>query len=314
METYVLDRDDLPEGVIINSIVKIGYGARPFKIEGGTKARDSKTDDSFKKDVKRLVFSIVMTLVLMYFSMGHMFNFPMGGLRDNMLLMAVTQLLLTLPVVFVNFGYFVRGTKALFRGSPNMDTLISLGSAASLIYGVLAIYLIGFGISEPHLYFESAAMILTLITLGKTLEKRAKKKTSDAIEKLIELRPDTANVIRNGVESTIKYDDIRLGDIIIVRAGETIAVDGVIVEGECSINEAAITGESIPAEKSVGADVIGATIVTSGYIKFEATKIGEDTTLQKIIALVDEASSTKAPIARIAVIMNTMKLFLLITL
>ena len=310
--TMVVEYDDtLDKSVIIDAVVRLGYGAREYRQDKTSVAKSGKnTDISLKSDVMRLVFSIVMTLVLMYFSMGHMFGFPLGMLGENHLMMAFTQFIIAIPIIAVNFGYYTRGFKALFRGRPNMDTLVAIGSVASLLYGILAIYMIAYGmqvgdtalINEygSQLYFETSVMILTLITLGKTLEKRAKKKTSEAIEKLMQLRPDTANVIRDGVEVTVKFDDIRRGDIFMVRAGETIAVDGTIIEGDASVNESAITGESIPVERAIGDDVIGATIVTSGYIKVEATKVGEDTTLSKIIALVDEASATKAPIARIA--------------
>lgn len=300
---------------IVKSVQDAGYNA---SLQGGDTLQDGEVKGKkelnggeYSGNIKRLIASIVFTVILMYFSMGHMLKFPMPQIfHDNALILALTQFLLTLPVIAVNYKYYVRGFKALIKRHPNMDTLIAIGSAASVIYGIIALYMIGYGmgISDNEivdryamdLYFESAAMILTLITLGKTLESKAKKKTGAAIEKLIGLRPDTATVIRNGQEMTVKYKDIVLGDIITVKAGETIAVDGEIIEGEASVNEANITGESIPREKNVGDSVIGACMVTSGYLKIKATRVGEDTTLATIIKLVEEASSTKAPIARIA--------------
>lgn len=306
------DESKINTSNIIDTVVGVGYSA---KVKGKETAKSGNTEnretEEFKKSVKRLIISIVFTVILMYFSMGHMMGLPLPKLfHDNALIMALTQFLLTLPVIVVNYKYYTRGFKALIKRHPNMDTLIAIGSLSALVYGVIALYMIayGLGISDNEivnryamdLYFESAAMILTLITLGKTLEARAKKKTGAEIEKLVGLRPDTAVVIRNGREEEIRFDEIKKGDIIVVKAGETIAVDGIVIEGDGSVDESPITGESIPVEKTVGDKVIGACHLSSGYIKFEATNVGEDTTLSTIIRLVEEASSTKAPIARIA--------------
>lgn len=255
----------------------------------------------------------MFTAPLFYLSMGHMMGWPLpGGLLglENALSFAFTQFLLLIPVVFINLKYFRVGFKTLFHGSPNMDSLIAIGSSAAVIYGIYAIYKIGIGFGYgdmatvysfmKDLYFESAGMILTLITLGKTLEARAKGKTSDAIEKLINLVPKTATVIRDGKEFQVPVEEIQQGETVIVKSGESIPVDGVVTEGSSAVDEAALTGESIPVEKHVGNRVIGATINKSGYFKMRATKVGEDTALAQIIRLVDEASGSKAPIAKLA--------------
>jgi len=242
-----------------------------------------------------------------------MMNWPLPGWllgMENAMTFAFTQFLLLLPVLAVNSKYFKVGFRTLFHGAPNMDSLIAIGSGAATIYGIYAIYKIGIGMGHGDmelvhtfvmdLYFESAGMILTRITLGKTLEARAKGKTSDAIAKLMDLAPKTATVERDGKELQIPIEDVQLGEIIIVKAGESIPVDGVVLEGFSSVDESALTGESIPAEKHVGDKVIGATINKSGYIKMQATKVGDDTALAHIIRLVDEATTSKAPIAKLA--------------
>lgn len=223
---------------------------------------------------------------------------------------AFTQFLLVIPVVFINFKYYRTGFKTLFHGSPNMDSLIAIGSSAAAVYGIYAIYKIGIGLGHGDmttvhsfmmdLYFESAGMILTLITLGKTLEARAKGKTSDAITKLMNLAPKTATVERDGLEIQIPAAEVQLGETLIVKAGESIPVDGIVLEGFSSVDESALTGESIPVEKHIGDKVIGATINKSGYFKMQATKVGDDTTLAQIVRLVDDATSSKAPIAKLA--------------
>ncbi len=229
---------------------------------------------------------------------------------ENAMTFAFTQFLLVLPVLAVNSKYFKVGFRTLFRGAPNRDSLIAIGSGAAIIYGIYAIYKIGIGMGHgdmelvhafmTDLYFESVGMILTLITLGKTLEARAKGKTSDAIAKLMDLAPKTAAVEREGKELQIPVEDVRLGEIVIVKAGESIPVDGVVLEGFSSVDESALTGESIPVEKHAGDKVIGATINKSGYIKMQATNVGDDTVLAQIVRLVDEATSSKAPIAKLA--------------
>ena len=296
---------------IIAAVVSGGYGA---SVAGKKEEKkDTKTDGEISNMKFRLVVSIACFVPLMYISMGHMFHLPFLGVFDDMgnaLVFAFTQLLLTLPILYVNRKYFINGFKTLFHGAPNMDSLIAIGSGAAFIYGIVAIYCIGYGLGHGNnemihsfmmnLYFESAATILTLITLGKFLETRAKGKTSQAIEKLIDLSPKTATVLRDGKEVVVSVEDVKVGEIVIVRAGQTVPLDGTITEGNCAIDESAITGESIAVEKNVGDKVIGATINKSGYFKFEVEKAGEDTTLSQIIQLVEEAASSKAPIAKLA--------------
>lgn len=296
---------------IIAAVVSDGYGA---SVAGKKEEKkDTKTDGEISNMKFRLVVSIACLVPLMYISMGHMFHLPFLGVFDDMgnaLVFAFTQLLLTLPILYVNRKYFINGFKTLFHGAPNMDSLIAIGSGAAFIYGIVAIYCIGYGLGHGNnemvhsfmmnLYFESAATILTLITLGKFLETRAKGKTSQAIEKLIDLSPKTATVLRDGKEVVVSVEDVKVGEIVIVRAGQTVPLDGTITEGNGAIDESAITGESIAVEKNVGDKVIGATINKSGYFKFEVEKVGEDTTLSQIIQLVEEAASSKAPIAKLA--------------
>ena len=296
---------------IIAAVVSGGYGA---SVAGKKEEKkDTKTDGEISNMKFRLVVSIACLVPLMYISMGHMFHLPFLGVFDDMgnaLVFAFTQLLLTLPILYVNRKYFINGFKTLFHGAPNMDSLIAIGSGAAFIYGIVAIYCIGYGLGHGNnemvhsfmmnLYFESAATILTLITLGKFLETRAKGKTSQAIEKLIDLSPKTATVLRDGKEVVVSVEDVKVGEIVIVRAGQTVPLDGTITEGNGAIDESAITGESIAVEKNVGDKVIGATINKSGYFKFEVEKVGEDTTLSQIIQLVEEAASSKAPIAKLA--------------
>ena len=294
---------------IIAAVVSGGYGA---SVAGKKEEKkDTKTDGEISNMKFRLVVSIACLVPLMYISMGHMFHLPFLGVFDDMgnaLVFAFTQL--TLPILYVNRKYFINGFKTLFHGAPNMDSLIAIGSGAAFIYGIVAIYCIGYGLGHGNnemvhslmmnLYFESAATILTLITLGKFLETRAKGKTSQAIEKLIDLSPKTATVLRDGKEVVVSVEDVKVGEIVIVRAGQTVPLDGTITEGNGAIDESAITGESIAVEKNVGDKVIGATINKSGYFKFEVEKVGEDTTLSQIIQLVEEAASSKAPIAKLA--------------
>ena len=229
---------------------------------------------------------------------------------ENAISFAFTQFLLLIPVVFINFKYYRMGFKTLFHGSPNMDSLIAIGSSAAIVYGIYAIYKIGIGFGHGDmatvhsfmmdLYFESAGMILTLITLGKTLEARAKGKTSDAITKLMNLAPKTATVERDGKELQVPVEEVQLGETLIVKAGESVPVDGIVIEGFSSVDESALTGESIPVEKHIGDKVIGATTSKSGYFKMQATKVGDDTTLAQIVRLVDEATSSKAPTSNTA--------------
>lgn len=296
---------------IINAVVSGGYGASVAGKE--QEKKDNKVDNEISNMKFRLIVSLVCLVPLMYISMGHMWGWPFLSVfhgAENGITFALTQMLLTLPIMYVNRKYYITGFKTLFHGAPNMDSLIAIGSGAAFVYGIIAIYCIGYGLGHGdkefahsymmNLYFESAAMILALITLGKFLESRAKGKTSQAIEKLIDLSPKTAVVIRDGKEVTVGVDDVQIGEIVVVKAGQSVPLDGVIVEGNGAIDESAITGESIAVEKNIGDKVIGATINKSGYFKFKVEKVGEDTALSQIIHLVEEASASKAPIAKLA--------------
>lgn len=261
----------------------------------------------------KLIASSIILIILMYVSMSHMFNLPMidflSGV-NNSIQFAFTQLLLVIPIIYIYRNYYISGYKKLFKGHPNMDTLIALGSTASLIYGIYAIYMMCYAKSindtnllekyYHNLYFESAGMILVLVSLGKYLEKISKKKTTSAITKLMDLAPKKACIEENGIEKIIDIEKVKLNDIIIVRKGDSIPVDGIIVSGSGSINQANITGESIPVEKKINDEVYSSTIVESGFIKIKANKVGEDTTISNIIHLVEEASSSKAPISKLA--------------
>lgn len=310
------DEGALDTASIVAAVETAGYGAIPKASARSGKERKpevSTAQAEYKAMKQRLFLSALFTVPLFYISMGHMMNWPLPvwllGM-DNAITFAFTQFLLLLPVLAVNHKYFRTGFRTLFYGAPNMDSLIAIGSGAATVYGIYAIYKIGIGMGHGDmelvhafmmdLYFESAGMILTLITLGKTLEARAKGKTSDAIAKLMDLAPKTATVERDGEELQIPVEDVQLGEVIIVKAGESIPVDGVVLEGFSSVDESALTGESIPVEKHAGDKVIGATINKSGYIKMQATKVGDDTALAQIIRLVDEATSSKAPIAKLA--------------
>ncbi len=307
------DSDILTANDIIASVTKAGYGAS-LKNEAKSSPKEPHSPiDEVKNGKRRLIASLVFLAPLFYISMGHMLGMPLPSFMhgtENALIYAFTQFLLTIPIVFINFRYFKNGFKNLFRLSPNMDSLIAIGSAAAIVYGIVAIYRIGWGLGHNDielvqrytmdLYFESAGTILTLITLGKLLESKAKRKTTDAITKLINLRPQTALVIRNGNTTEIPIESVVQGDIVAVKSGSTIPVDGVIISGSCTVDESVITGESMPIEKSQGDNVIGATINKSGYIEIKATKVGENSTLSQIITLVEEASATKAPVAKIA--------------
>lgn len=261
----------------------------------------------------RLIVSFAFTIPLFYLSMGHMFGWPMPSFfsgAENVLPFALTEFLLLLPVIFVNFKFFKVGFTSLAHGAPNMDSLIALGSAASTAYGIYALYRMGYALGAGQveaahafamdLYFESAAMILTLITLGKYFEARAKGKTTDAVTSLMDLSPKTAVLRVDGEEREVSIDDVRVGDELVVRTGASVPVDGVVVEGFATVDESAITGESVPVEKGVGDRVIGATVSRSGWIAIRAERVGEDTALAGIIRMVDEATSSKAPIEKIA--------------
>ena len=266
-----------------------------------------------KEMKKRIIGSFTCLIVLMYFTMGHMIGLPEPHWyhgTENALVAALLQFFLTLPPVYLNRVYYSRGLKALWNKAPNMDSLIAVGSLASLIYGVAALFRMAYGMGHgdwetvefyrENLYFESAAMILTLITLGKFLETRAKGRTGDAIRALMDLSPKTAAVRRNGEVVEIPVDQVTVGDIVIVRSGGSIPVDGTVVEGRASVDQSALTGESIPVEKNLGDTAAAATINTEGYLELRADKVGEDTTLSQVIRMVEEAGGSKAPIARLA--------------
>lgn len=299
---------------IINAVEKAGYGASvKGKESASPKAGKTAAEAEVKNAKIRLVWSVIFLAPLFYISMGHMAGLPIPSFlqgAENALSFAFTQFLLTVPIVFINFHYFKNGFKNLLRLSPNMDSLIAIGASAAVVYGIVAIYRIswGMGHNDMHLvhqysmdlYFESAGTILTLITLGKLLESKAKRKTTDAITGLINLRPQTAVVIRDGKQTEVPIDQVAAGDIVAVKQGGAVPVDGIIVSGSCTVDESIITGESMPVEKQTGDSVIGAAINLSGYAEVRATKVGQDSTLNQIIKLVEEASATKAPVARLA--------------
>ncbi len=310
--TVEFDDTKTSEHAIINAVISAGYGA---SVQGENKKQpeNKKENDGLKEMKIRLIVSFICLIPLMYIAMGHMISLPLPSFLmgvQNGVSFSFVQFLLTLPVMYVNRKYYINGFRALFRKSPNMDTLVATGSAAAILYGVYCIFAIGNAIGRGdtqsaseflhNLYFESGAMILSLITLGKYFEARSKNKTSEAISKLIELAPDTAIVERNGKETEIPVAEVKTGDIIIVKPGSSIPVDGTIIDGTTAADESAITGESIPVEKTVGDTVTGGTVNKSGYIRFRADKVGEDTALSKILRLVEEASSSKAPIAKLA--------------
>ena len=298
---------------IIAAVTKAGYGAEEA---GKINKTDKKANDSgnqLSQMKKRIVGSAICLVILMCFTMGHMAGLPLPSWymgKENALTATLLQFFLTLPPVYLNRFYFEKGLKSLLHGAPNMDSLIAVGSGASLIYGVFALFTMSFAMGHgdwntvemyrQNLYFESAAMILTLITFGKFLEARAKGKTGDAIRKLMDLRPKTAVVIRNGNEVSVPVEDVRLGETVVVRSGSSIPVDGTVVKGHGTVDQSALTGESVPVEKTAGDTVAAATINTAGYFEIRTDKIGEDTTLAQVIRMVEEAGGSKAPIARLA--------------
>lgn len=292
---------------IKTAVSKAGYKA--LDIEEGKKEEVNKAEIESKNLWKRFIISIIFTVPLLYISMGHMMGLHLPSIIDpmvNPLNFGIIQLVLVIPVMYTGRRFYVNGFKALKLMAPNMDSLISIGTLAAVIYGLFAIYQISMGNSKyaMDLYFESVATILTLITLGKYLESVSKGKTSDAIKKLMGLAPKNATIIRDGSEIVVPIDDVMVDDIVIVKPGERLPVDGEVVEGSTSIDESMLTGESIPVEKALGSKVIGASINKNGYIKYRATKVGKDTTLSQIIKLVEEAQGSKAPIAKLADIIS----------
>ena len=299
------------EGAIIAAVERAGYGA---SAKGANKAAQEEElkDKSTPQLKRRLIWSVGFLMILMYFSMGHMmWGWPLPKFYNgNHVAMGLTQLLLTVIIMVINQRFFISGFKGFIHRAPNMDTLVSLGAAAAFVYSTYAL----FAMTDAQVkgneelvmhymmefYFESAAMILTLITVGKTLEARSKGKTTDALRSLIRLAPQTAMLIKDGKEVMVPIEQVQKGDIFAVRPGENIPVDGVVEEGSSAVNEAALTGESIPVDKNVGDSVSAATSNISGYIRCRATRVGEDTTLSQIIAMVSDAAATKAPIAKVA--------------
>ena len=306
------------DAAIIRAVQDAGYGASPKKAgtasaAPGTSADlDALTDHETPKLKRRLIASLGFLLVLMYFSMGHMmWGWPLPHWFDgNHVAMGLVQLLLAGIVMVINQKFFINGFKGLIHGAPNMDTLVALGSMASFVWSTYALFAMtraqvdGSDALVMHymmeFYFESAAMILTLITVGKMLEARSKGKTTDALKSLMKLAPKTATLVRDGAEVTVAIADVQKGDVFVVRPGENIPVDGVVLEGTSAVNESALTGESIPVDKAVGDKVSAATTNQSGFLRCEATRVGEDTTLAQIIKMVSDAAATKAPIAKIA--------------
>ena len=321
--TVSYDESRLGPEAIMQAVEKIGYGASALEKQeshrdkGGFRsewqARQSQAIENQKQMRQRLWLSVALLIPLMYVAMGHMLFLPVPWFFvgvENSMISALTQLVLTIPVIFINRHFFQTGLKALWHRAPNMDSLVAIGSGASLVYGLFAMFRLAYGFGHGDLelvhqyahalYFESAAMILTLVTVGKYLEAKSKLKTSDALGKLVDLAPKTAVVLREGKEQVVPAEQVEVGEIIVIRPGEGIPVDGVVTEGYGYVDQAAITGESVPVEKRPGDQVISATMNKNGTFQFRASKVGEDTTLSQIIRLVDEAGNSKAPIARLA--------------
>jgi len=310
------DEQQLGTAEIVNAVERAGYGAQPDHGAGTGRRTPPRTDETQEELAgmkRRLIWSVVFLVPLFYISMGHMLGAPLPAFLSGLehaVAFGLTQLLLTLPILYVNDRYYKVGFRRLFDRAPNMDSLIAVGSSAAVVYGVFAIYQMGYGLGRADmqlveryhmdLYFESAGMILTLITLGKFLETRAKGKTSQAITRLMDLSPKTASVVRGETELEIPVEDVRVGDLVLVRPGQAIPVDGVIVRGQSAVDESALSGESLPVDKTVGDTVAAATINKSGAFVFRAQRVGEDTTLAQMIRLVEEAAASKAPIAKLA--------------
>lgn len=304
-------KDGSVKEAIVQAVAQAGYSASPA---GDKKEKPAPVSDGDAREKrKRILWSAGFLLVLMYFTMGHMLGLPVPHWyhgRENILVAALLQFFLTLPVVFLNRAYYQKGLKALLHRAPNMDSLIAVGSGAALVYGVFVLFRLAFAFGhgdmqtvaryENQLYFESAAMILTLITLGKYLEAKAKGKAGDAVRQLMDLSPKSACVLRNGQEQTVPIEEVQVGDTVVIRSGGRIQVDGTVLSGHAAVDQSAITGESVPVEKTAGAPVCAGTVCTEGYLQFRAERVGEDTTLSQVIRLVEEAGGSKAPIARLA--------------
>ena len=278
------DENQVTSQQIIDAVIRAGYGAREADERDMTP--DKQQDEVVRRMGRRLLWSVICLVPLFYISMGHMLGLPVPGVfHENHLTMALTELALVIPILILNRAYFTVGFSRLFRVSPNMDSLVALGAAAGLVYSLIEMGLLIAGRIEgmPDLYFESAGMILTLVTVGKYLEQRSRKKTTGAISALLRLAPDSALVRRDGREVTVPAEEIVMGDTVIVRQGGKIPVDGVVTAGAASVDESALTGESLPVEKGEGATVSSATVVLSGYLELEARRVGSDTTLSQIV-------------------------------
>ena len=315
------DTEKLSTDTIIQAVTQAGYGAsvktdpaHPTQTQTTASIKRENPVEAQMNEMKhRLIVSFVFLIPLMYVSMGHMIGLPLPGFlsgHTNAVSFAFTQFLLALPIAYVNRKFYTKGFSTLAHGAPNMDSLVALGSAAAMTYGIFAIYRMSYGLGignmelvaryHENLYFESSVMILALITIGKYLETRSKGKTSEALTHLMDMAPKTATIERNGTQLEVPVEQVMIGDTVLVKPGQRIPVDGIITEGHTSIDQSAITGESIPVEKEPGDSVIGATINKGGFIRFTANKVGNDTTFAQIIRLVEDASATKAPIAKLA--------------
>ncbi|MBR5721299.1 MAG: heavy metal translocating P-type ATPase, partial [Clostridia bacterium] len=291
------------DGAVCSAVKAAGYGAFP---EGEKEIKTPEKDEETAKIIKRLIASVILLIPLMYISMGHMVGLPLPSfLSENPVAAALCEMLISAAVMVINGKFFINGFNGIIHLAPNMDTLVALGSGISFIYSVAVVFRMTAETEHAAhllhgLYFESAAMILALITVGKMLEARSKGKTTDAIKRLIDLSPKTARVIRDGKETEIRADELINGDIFTVRPGDSFPADGIVTEGESAVNESALTGESIPVDKTVGSKVSAATINQNGYLVCKATHVGSETSLSRIIKLVENAASTKAPVAKLA--------------
>lgn len=311
----MLVEGDASEEAIINAVIEAGYGIELTDNINNTqhesKPKDTNNDSSVKRIKKRLFYSLIFLIILMYFSMGHMLSLPIpASLEKNGIAIGLIQMLLTATIMLINKHFFVNGFRSLLKKAPNMDTLVAMGSLAAFVWSVAVLFLMSDTLLKGDIqktneyvhsfYFESAAMIVTLITVGKLLEAISKGKTTDAIKQLMDLTPKTATIVVDGKEKLVPIEEVLVGDIFVVRPGESLPVDGIVIEGISSVDESALTGESIPVDKEINDKVYGATINQTGYFKAKATKVGENTTIGQIINMVSNATATKAPIAKIA--------------
>ena len=308
------DQDKVNEQMICEAVKQIGYGAsvhgQKTEVRKEWQDRQNRVESDQRSAKQRLILSLVLLIPLLLIAMGPMVGLPILEGMEWMMVSALTQLILCLFILFIQRHFFITGFKALIKKSANMDSLVAMGSGASFVYGLVGIYQMAYyfgvqNIEMAHmamhsLYFESAATIVTLVSVGKYLESRSKAKTSDALDKLVDLAPKNATILRDGKEIVVSSESIRIHDIVVIRPGQRIPVDGKVISGTGYVDQSAITGESLPVEKNVGDSVISATMNENGTFQFEAEKVGEDTTLAKIIQLVDDAGNSKAPIARLA--------------